>query len=786
MLGPALWFDTTAQYADSLCQTASAGEWTYAAILRINSPQPISAVISGSTNTSGQIGFGVKSDGRAFLNKYGTGDVATSSFGHVYANCTHVVAVRRSGTAHTFFIDGKFAGTTTIAGDFTATTTRIGRLGSYSNAQMDGYLHALCYWTRALSDAEMAAWAADPLGMFRPSTVRVASLGPTVVEVSVSTSFDSVAGFSGVFDRSASGEASFTAASVCGNVKTPVAESAIELAAAAECNVPISVTQQFADVALTSGGKLRTTQQFVEVALASRGTLRTTQQFAEVLVSDWVYGHGTVALSPSVEIASTWIHNLTAATLIELAAVTRQPNVGGHAVSSMELTSASRACQTYTVAAGASLSLNVSCAASGAIYSDAISTLTLDCLADNRVFARTCVAILALATDAGYEASHTAANRLDLFSQAVRGLTRTQVTNTLALTASARSNPQKRSTASVIVFSASIQTNVHLLDASSVLSFTSEVLPRSPLHANAVAAISSVEYVYNPVTFRVEPVYAGLVATATVAKTQAELTTRHYLQLQAHANGVVIRANAIQCDASVGITFETNPAPTKLGGATEWLWLGAIASSDVSKPAVSSLELDALAIARCTRGRSLGVALSLANALLFTESGGDYVRQYHPFIGSGVSGLPTPPAATLAGPLAGVDSAFMLVSPATGAATDSITLRAPTFGNTDRLGFNRVLRETRGGTRLVYADAIWPKTQTLAMTFTALRSSEVTGLREFLRDHVGEEIGLLDWEHRYWRGVITTPDAQAIADSPGGYAVSLEFEGELDPSWEPV
>ena len=52
--------------------------------------------------------------------------------------------------------------------------------------------------------------------------------------------------------------------------------------------------------------------------------------------------------------------------------------------------------------------------------------------------------------------------------------------------------------------------------------------------------------------------------------------------------------------------------------------------------------------------------------------------------------------------------------------TDEVTLRAPDFGNKDRLGFNRVLRETRGGTLVVFADPQWPKTQTLALNFSGL------------------------------------------------------------------
>ena len=95
--------------------------------------------------------------------------------------------------------------------------------------------------------------------------------------------------------------------------------------------------------------------------------------------------------------------------------------------------------------------------------------------------------------------------------------------------------------------------------------------------------------------------------------------------------------------------------------------------------------------------------------------------------------------------------------------------------------FNRISRETRGGTLIVYADPIWPKIQTLALTFSGLRSTEVQELLQFLDDHLGQQIGLLDWEHRHWIGVVMTPDDPVVQDDKDSFSASFEFEGELDP-----
>ena len=106
----------------------------------------------------------------------------------------------------------------------------------------------------------------------------------------------------------------------------------------------------------------------------------------------------------------------------------------------------------------------------------------------------------------------------------------------------------------------------------------------------------------------------------------------------------------------------------------------------------------------------------------------------------------------------------------------------PNLGNKDRLGFNRVLRETRGGTLIVFADPIWPKTQTLVLNFSSLLRSETQQLLSFFENHLGVEVGLMDWEHRYWRGIIMTPESPVIEDTRGRFSASFSFEGELDPA----
>ena len=185
--------------------------------------------------------------------------------------------------------------------------------------------------------------------------------------------------------------------------------------------------------------------------------------------------------------------------------------------------------------------------------------------------------------------------------------------------------------------------------------------------------------------------------------------------------------------------------------------------------------------------RQLGAANEVAVYQGFAvEFSRQSISQYDPSIGANSDpDAPEPPPTAIQGPMAGIQVPFQLVYPSTGTVTDSVSLRAPDSGNKDRLSFNRVLRETRGGTLIVFADPIWPKVQTLVLSFSGLYRVEAQALLKFLEDHVGQEIGLVDWEHRYWRGVIITPDEPIVEDRFDGFSASFEFQGELDPTWNP-
>jgi len=188
-----------------------------------------------------------------------------------------------------------------------------------------------------------------------------------------------------------------------------------------------------------------------------------------------------------------------------------------------------------------------------------------------------------------------------------------------------------------------------------------------------------------------------------------------------------------------------------------------------------------LALVQSTTGqlvlrRTLADVLGLNQSVTYYIGGrGCTEKLYSPFVGSSTDPSYTPPSLTVPTLTKGVLTlTYPYVSP-----TTTLVLRNPELGDKDRLNFNRINRLTRGGTLIVFADPKWPKTQTLVVQVDSLKPAQAADLIQFLRDSLGQEIGLLDWESRQWRGIITTPDAQITHVGRGDRSVAFEFQGVL-------
>jgi hypothetical protein len=110
----------------------------------------------------------------------------------------------------------------------------------------------------------------------------------------------------------------------------------------------------------------------------------------------------------------------------------------------------------------------------------------------------------------------------------------------------------------------------------------------------------------------------------------------------------------------------------------------------------------------------------------------------------------------------------------------SLILRAPEFDNIEKLEFTRINRRTRGHDLIIYRDPIWPKSETLILSFRALTQTTVTSLLSFMKQTIGKDITLIDHEDREWLGIITTPTNEVIQEGVGcRFNASFEFQGNL-------
>lgn len=199
---------------------------------------------------------------------------------------------------------------------------------------------------------------------------------------------------------------------------------------------------------------------------------------------------------------------------------------------------------------------------------------------------------------------------------------------------------------------------------------------------------------------------------------------------------------------------------------------------------VSNMDLDQTVLLNGDWTRPVTQTLGIGHALTYYVSDPCSTKSYTPYIGENtISGSPTPPDASLPfAPGLPDGERFQLLYPGLGEATDTVELRAPNLDNKERLSFTRINRETRGGRLIVFADPTWPQVNTLVLSFSGLSKAEIDSLQTFMAAHLGEEIGLIDWEGHQWVGVITSPTERAVQDGKGcdgRWTIGLEFEGVM-------
>lgn len=159
------------------------------------------------------------------------------------------------------------------------------------------------------------------------------------------------------------------------------------------------------------------------------------------------------------------------------------------------------------------------------------------------------------------------------------------------------------------------------------------------------------------------------------------------------------------------------------------------------------------------------------------SDGCNITRQYAPLSGGGGTPdvRPVPPTLTKFD-----DVVFYYPVGTQCAATESMTLRTPNFGDRDRNLYTRIKRESRGGSLRVFRDPQWPAERSLVMDFSGITQAEVDNILSFLQTTLGQKVSFRDWQGRVWSGIITTPDAQITFSGRENFDIAIEMEVDED------
>jgi hypothetical protein len=562
------------------------------------------------------------------------------------------------------------------------------------------------------------------------------------------------------------------------------------LAATAESTISLDTTAAFAVArAVAAENTLELTDEAGRNNLLDASAENTLELTDAAGRNNLLTGAAESTISADVTVAAAAVRLLAAESVLELTDEAESAALPLFAESELSLDTTAAFTVARAVAAESILDLVDEAGRNNLLNASAESTVELTVEAErNNLLDASAESILILTTEAGRN------NLLSASAESTLSLTATAATGR-PLSAAGTSELELTDEATVLhlvpvladawdwlpLWDQADVVVVRALSAQNTIELAQSEHTARPWYVSANTPVQTIELVYDAQADDLVEQITGLDVSAAVAR-PLTASAQHSISLSQSASVYKVKPTAIEVSAeSVLELLGEVGTRNQTGEAGNWLLLSQNASVDRCRVAKSALDLTTEAAVLLNVSRGAASALNLRQAAAYSIVFGGVLQQYNPFVGAGAAGSPTPPPMTI-GPTEHTPIPFRLFYPAEGVVTDSLTLRAPNLGNKDRLSFNRILRETRGGTLIVFADPIWPKIQTLVLTFSGLRSVQTQQLLTFLDAHLGEEIGLLDWEGRVWKGIITSPTDPVVQDGRDSFSASMEFEGELVPA----
>jgi len=109
-----------------------------------------------------------------------------------------------------------------------------------------------------------------------------------------------------------------------------------------------------------------------------------------------------------------------------------------------------------------------------------------------------------------------------------------------------------------------------------------------------------------------------------------------------------------------------------------------------------------------------------------------------------------------------------------------LNLRRPQFGNAKSVDTNALVDSYRNGRTRAFKASTWPTTKVLSFTLAHLTDIQKSELEEFFEASQADEVGIIDWENKTWRGVFLNDEFDfAELHRSNRHELALRFMGEL-------
>lgn len=465
-----------------------------------------------------------------------------------------------------------------------------------------------------------------------------------------------------------------------------------------------------------------------------------------------------------------------------------------------------RLADTYELAESHTLNLTQDVAYSGKLRYFAESSLSLNSTADNNVKTRHPETLIELTQTADYSFVHRAESVLSMSVEAFQGFVNLWAESVIQLDHIGRPNPREREGQTDIELMHWATSSIKMLEAESTLELDHDINVQRPYYADAESEVQGSLTYWDPDLGDVVTTYFGLEDEATYQLASAHRYATSVISFSQTAQAVliIVGGTSAAAESTLSLTHEANLSTDEQASNTIELTQEAIAvvgfeaKTEWVPPSVDvevyDPENDVVNVVTIPDGQYAEFTIEralAAQSIIYVKQAAAYSLQtdttrcyYTPFVGnSDDPDAPTPPPVTL--PAQSFDPSvtrFKMVIPTFGeidaGATqeDSITLKAPEFGNQEGVAHTRVSIESSGRTLLVFRDPDWPKSYTMNLEWHGLKKSEALALIRFLSDNLGLEIGIQDHEGRCWKGTVVNPDEAVTEDHNDNFSASIRFE----------